>query len=355
MQVNRTRQSNMELLRIAAMFMIVAIHACMYMPAFCGGGTPNLANGTINGICNIGVALFILISGYYGITCKVDKLVRMECMMITYSLLETVLLVVFLPEEVQGAALLEQVVKSCLPFITRKYWFYSCYVCLTLLSGYIQRFLDVLEQRHLERLLAMLLVLFSIFPTVFYFEIIPDNGKGLVQMILIYMIGRYIRRYRDVRLPRWTMAVFVLLWIVNGVSHEYALHIGGIYHHLCKDNSVTNIAMAIILFYAFKNLRLESGVVNAVASQIFAVFALNNTLTNVVMHGIQRSGFASPGGAAGFGLFLAVVLAILVACIGIGMLRRAVLTRADDWTTRCVAGWYADIVQRFEHVRQVRP
>ena len=85
-------------------------------------------NGLVNGICNIGVTCFILISGYYGVQFKLKKLVKMECMMISYSLLEILLMYLVMPEQLQGAALLEQLVKSLLPFISRKYWFYSCYV-----------------------------------------------------------------------------------------------------------------------------------------------------------------------------------------------------------------------------------
>ena len=86
--------------------------------------------------------------------------------MITYSILETILLCAIMPEEMQGAALLEQLVKTFLPFITRKYWFYSTYVCLFIISGYIQKFLDSLEKKEFERLLIILLFLFSVLPTV---------------------------------------------------------------------------------------------------------------------------------------------------------------------------------------------
>ena len=113
-----------------------------------------------------------------------------------------VVLYIMLPEQMQGAALLEQLVKSCLPFITRKYWFYSCYICLLLFSGYLQKMIEYLKKEEFQRLLLLLLILFSVLPTFFYFELIPDNGKGLVQMIMVYMIGRYIRMYRDINLPK---------------------------------------------------------------------------------------------------------------------------------------------------------
>ena len=125
-----------------------------------------------------------------------------------------------MPEQLQGTALLEQLVKSLLPFISRKYWFYSCYVCLMLLSGYIQKLIDALKQEEMKKLLILLIILFSVFPTIFYFELVPDNGKGLVQMIMVYMIGRYIRSYYDRKLPGKAVLVFIGLWIMNGVSHE---------------------------------------------------------------------------------------------------------------------------------------
>ena len=191
--VKAVRNSNHELLRIIAMFMIVFIHANRFLFYLVNGKTAFVLNGMVNGICNIGVTCFMLISGYYGMKFDIRKFVRMECMMITYALAETALLYTVMPEQLQGAALLEQIVKSMLPFITRKYWFYSCYVCLLFLSEYIQKFIDALKQKEFERLLFVLFMLLSVLPTLFYFEIVTDNGKGLLHMIMIYMMGRYIR------------------------------------------------------------------------------------------------------------------------------------------------------------------
>ena len=328
------RNSNHELLRIIAMYMIVFIHANMYLGNFCTGTTGRFFNGLVNGICNIGVSCFILISGYYGVKFSKQKLVKMECMMITYSILETVILCVAVPEQMQGAGFLEQIVKSLFPFITRKYWFYSCYVCLFFLSGYIQKFIDQLKQQEFKSLMFLLIILFSVLPTLFYFELIPDNGKGLVQMIIVYMIGRYIRMYCDKSIgemgcSKKAVVLFLVLWIINGVSHEFPVQIGGIYHHLCKDNSITNIVMAIILFYLFKDLKLQSKFINKTAAYVFAVFALNNSLVTVVMEWLEKIGFESPDGIWGFLMLAGIVFGILVVCILIGSIRETVLKRAD--------------------------
>ena len=312
------------------MYMIVFIHANMYLGNFCTGNTGLFFNGLVNGVCNIGVSCFVLISGYYGIKFNIRKLVKMECMMIFFSLLETVILYVVMPEQLQGAALLEQMVKSFLPFITRKYWFYSCYVCLFLLSGYIQKLIDYLDQKGFKNLLVLLLVLFSVLPTFFYFEIIPDNGKGLVQMIMVYMMGRYIRLYQDVKLPKKSIIIFMLLWVINGISHEFPVQIGGIYHHLCKDNSITNLVMAVLLFYMFKGFNFKSTLINKAATYVFAVFALNNTLVTCVMKMIGESGFQTPGGVAGFLILAGVVFLIFVFCLMIGGIREVLLGKVDE-------------------------
>lgn len=324
------RNSGHEILRLIAMYMIVCIHANMYLGNFCSGDTQRFFNGVVNGICNIGVSCFILISGYYGVRFSIGKFLKMECMMITYSLLETAILCMVFPEQMQGAVLLEQLLKSVFPFITRKYWFYSCYVCLFFLSGYIQRFLDGLKKKEFRNLLVLLVVLFSVLPTACYFELVPDNGKGLVQMLMVYMIGRYIRMHADISLPKKkAIPLFFILWIINGTSHEFPLRIGGIYHHLCKDNSITNLIMAVILFYCFKELTFRSKAINKAASYIFAVFALNNTLVNVVMSYLEKNNMTGDKGVVGFLLLLAINLTMLLVCLGVGMLRDAIFGFGD--------------------------
>lgn len=313
------------------MFMIVMIHANMYLFQFVGGKSAVFFNGMVNGICNIGVTCFILISGYYGMKFDIGKFVRLECMMITYSLAETIILCLMMPQQMQGAALLEQIVKSFMPFITRKHWFYSCYVCLLFLSGYIQKFIEHLKKEEFARLLLLLLVLFSVLPTLFYFELIPNSGKGLVQMIMVYMIGRYIRMYKDVKMPGKAVILFIILWVLNGVSHEIPIQIGGIYHHLCKDNSITNLTMAVILFYLFKEFKFHSEFINRAAGNVFAVFALNDALVLVVMNTLFNRGFQGADGILGFGMLIGAAAAILVGCLMIGEIRQIIFGRFDRY------------------------
>lgn len=328
------RNSGFELLRIISMYMIVLIHANMYLPQFCEGSARVFYNGFVNGICNIGVTCFILISGYFGVNFNLKKLLKMECMMISFSILETVMILLVMPQELQGAALLEQIVKSCMPFVTRKYWFYSCYICLLIFSKYINQFVDSLEQEDFRKLLVVLLIIFSVFPTLFYFEIIPDNGKGFFQMLIIYLLGRYIGRFGMQHIGRLSkaarMVVFSLLWILNGISHEIPINPGGIYHHLCKDNSITNIAMALLLLSFVKEWDFQSRFINTLSKYVFAIFALNNTMVTIVMYLLQESDLLHPSGWPGGPILFLIVGGIMVVCLFLGAVRELVLGRTEN-------------------------
>ena len=117
----------------------------------------------------------------------------------------------------------------------------------------ISRNIEKLKEQELQIFIIVSLVIFSIFPTIFYFEIVQDSGKGIVQMVLLYIIGRYIRLYKNFPIARWKCLLALLfLWVINTISIMYPIHLGGITHSLCRDNSITNLAMTIILFYLFK-------------------------------------------------------------------------------------------------------
>lgn len=338
----KLRNSNHELLRLLSMYMIIFIHANMYLPFFCKERSWYLFfNGAVNGICNTGVTCFILITGFYGLKFDLKKLIKMEVMMIIFSLLELLLLYVAFPQEMVGSALIEQLIKSCFPFLTRKYWFYSCYLCLFIFSDYINRFLTDLKKKELEKLLVTMLLLFSVLPTFFYFEIIPDNGKGLIQMIMIYLLGRYIRMYGSYHFSKATgFFLFVTLWIVNGISHEVLTTIGPISHHFCKDNSITNIVMAVLIFQAFREIKITSKIINKISAWIFAVFALNNSLVRIIMEYFKNSNFTVENSISGFLLLAASVLAIYIGCLLVGAVNEKILgkiiTSIADKITKAV-------------------
>nr|WP_297707374.1 acyltransferase [uncultured Butyrivibrio sp.] len=332
--MGKERNSTYEFLRIIAILMIVLIHANIQLSVFATGEIPANYAGVINGICNTGVSLFILISGYFGVSFNVKKLTKLECKMITYSVIVLILSMVIYGSTMSTGDKLELVVKSFLPFSSRNHWFYSCYVIIVLFSGFIEKFIGTLNKKSFLAFIAIMMLCFSVLPTFLYFEIVPDNGKGLIQMFMVYMVGRYIRLYGDDfgrQHRRLIIGCFVGAWVINFISFEFPIQAGGIYHTLCKDNSITNMILAVSLFYIFKDVKMQSRFINKMASYVFAIFAMNYFLINVLVDWIKAYlPQLTELGAIGFVMIPVIAVIIMIVCVLVGIIRDLLLSGLDE-------------------------
>lgn len=272
----KTRNSGLELLRIFAILMIICIHAFGLVQGMAVNQLGKEVTRLVNCLCNIGVSCFVLISGYFGVKRDWMKIARLEMMVIFFSFCTTGLLAVAFPEVYNGPELLELIIKSCIPVISRKHWFYSCYICLLLLSPWLNAALERMTKRQMMGLLATMLVLFSICPTFLYFEIMQDGGKGLVNMILLYVLGRYIRKFGDFQAERKrVILIFVLLLALSYFTNRAAISFGGVTLSFIKDNSIVNIGMAVMLLYLCKDAKWHLKCVNGISSHVFGIYILN--------------------------------------------------------------------------------
>lgn len=329
-----SRKSNFELFRIVSMFQIILIHLVSVIDLAdlgLSGNMERVLGASVVGICNTGVTCFILISGYFGIKFSLRKLIKLEMMMIIYAFLETLVLWLAFPEEMQGIVLLEQVVKSCLPFASRKHWFYSCYICVFLFSGFIQKLIDTLKKEEFEKLIALSFLIFNVLPTLFYFEIVQDAGKGLAHMIWLYILGRYIRLYRNESVNRKkSLMLFAVLWILNTFSIMHPIRLGSLVHSLCRDDSVTNIAIAVILLYLFKDMTFSSKSINKITKYMFSVFALENTISVVMSKYIKQGSLCASNFFLGVCLLIGCVLFIFVICLLVGIIAELLLGKIQN-------------------------
>lgn len=157
------------------------------------------------------------------------------------------------------------------------------------MSPFLNKAVEKAEKKDFQRILCVMLILFSVLPTIFYFEITMDNGKGLINMITLYLLGRWIRMYADFQINKKRgIVVFIVLAGINYLSHLFPIKLGGIIHTLTLDNSITNILMAVLLFYLFKDLKIKSYIVNFVATTIFSVFIMNTFVMQLVHTYIVR-------------------------------------------------------------------
>lgn len=275
--MGKERLSNFELLRIFSMFCIVLMHTSVAVFANGGSQFNVYLCVAVNSICNIGVACFILISGYFGIKFIPEKLMALELKIIFFSVL-SMLLIAAVTKNIG----IKTVVFSFFPTVTRKYWFFSCYIVLSLLSPFLNKACEQLTKRSFQQLLLTLLIVFSLCPTLFRRELMQDSGKGLANMIMIYLIGRYLKLHGE-KIKKWSTkrlasAATLTLMTEFGLNCvETHVRGGGasVAVPFARDCSIFIICFAVLVFLIFRRLEFFSATINLVAESVFAIYLLN--------------------------------------------------------------------------------
>lgn len=232
----------------------------------------NLVYGVlINSLFNTGVSIFMLISGYFGINNSFRKYFHLEMEVLFYSIFSTVIVI-----GIQNSWELKDIVKACFPIASGKYWYLTSYVLLIVFSKYIDKAPEKLSQKEFEKLLLLLFFVFSIVPTIIQFHVMNDGGKGFANMLLIYYIGRYIKLYWD-REYKCTKFLAVgtgaaILGFVLNLALTMMRGGKGIYAPFARDCSSIIIVVSVSIFLVFKQLKMQSEIINRIASHVIAVY-----------------------------------------------------------------------------------
>lgn len=271
------RNSTLELLRIFCILGILCMHLCGTFSES-GNIVTLIQLNAVNSLFNICVSIFILISGYFGITRRIDKMFSLWCIVIFYSILGAAV-----PILLGNPPELTSLFKSLFPTVTGKYWYFTTYLILWLFSPYLNRISEALTQRHFKILLLLLVLVFYVFPTFFYFEIIKDNGKGPVNMLIVYLIGRYLNKY-PVHPAAWKKVCCFSLSITAAFALNFTTSLlrGRAFAPFARDNSLFMLCGAVCCFLCFKEKAIHSAFINLISKNIFAVYISEIILRNII-------------------------------------------------------------------------
>ena len=196
------RSSNIELLRIASMFMIILFHFSVH-GAWPESGplASDVAVEMLSFGGKLGVNCFVLITGYFMVRSQL-KLASLLRVLLETWFYSFVILFIFLlvdPSLITEAKLR----KAVLPVVSGEYWFITCYLALMVASPLLN-----LAWRHLSpaarsRVMAVGFVMLSLLPTVSTFNPI---GSDLVWFFYIYLLGGWVRERFEVQRASATAA-----------------------------------------------------------------------------------------------------------------------------------------------------
>lgn len=268
--IAKNRNISIDLLRILSMIMIVSLHY------FGKGGMLNITNirhtsnvfaWTCEALFIVAVNCYVLISSYFLVKSEFNlkKFFKLAFEVIFYALFIYLFFVVFRYKDFTFDSFIDNI----FPVLTKQYWFITVYLAMYLLSPYLNILINNLSQENHKKLIIILVLIFSI-----WFSIMPfaenldkTNGYSIVWFITIYLIGGYIRLYKNKEEStnyRYLFAYFFITFVV--VFSKFILYYLFKKQILLKDysftyynyNSITILLSSICLFLFFKSLNLNN-------------------------------------------------------------------------------------------------
>lgn len=248
----RQRDSNLELLRIVAMALIVIEHIFGH-----GYGIKQSLSQAVIPFAAVGVNLFILITGYFGIHFKWKSLLNLLLIVITYKIVNEAFVVTFLQQPPKPGGLLKF-----------GYWFVTVYFELYLIAPMLNRLLKSTPNRTLWAYLAILFFINCILGFLLKEEV-NRIGMNLMQFVFLYFIGHAIRRFHTAG----RLGTLSWLAVYLGCSAIEALLMD---KWTSNNNNPLVLCAAIALFCFFLKFNFHSKAVNTVATTAFAVYLLTD-------------------------------------------------------------------------------
>ena len=278
----KQRLSNIELLRIIAMLMVMAIHATFetfgyaHAKSILHAPVSWLGIITTASACFGCVDIFILITGWFGTSFKLRGAFKLALQVIFISLAMYPLLWALGGEMPKNAYDFVQVIWG--------YWFIRCYLVLYLFTPILNSYIQKVDEKTLRH---FLILFFAI--TVPFSFVSPDlsYGYSTISFMGLYLLGRYLHLYGASRLRHISKYLFLVIWA--GCVLFMAIVVWGaafisvpLLNHLMKiftsyANPITIFAACNLLLF-FTRLSLKSKVINWLAAGSFAAYLTHQQL-----------------------------------------------------------------------------
>ncbi len=323
------RKSNFEAYRIVCIMLIVIMHTF-------GSGTGefNTQLGIfLNVIGNIGVTGFVLLSGYFGIRLKWKKLAKLDIMMIFWSVAGMILLTL---NPMAGYQPSKKDLLGCLiPVSSHRYWFLTAYFFLCILSPFINEYLEKIDKKRFQRLILTAGALFLLLPTLVGFDQTGDGGKGIVNMILSYVIGRYIGMYhKDEKCsPAKIGSILAGVILVNFFLNVFLYRISGsTANYFARDNSIFTMVQAVLLLFLFKQFEGQSRLINLLSANVVAVYVLEDVIKLPIRTEIAPYVMMADSGMPGYIIWVLLISVVtFLAGTVLEAVRKKIFGKVEDF------------------------
>lgn len=276
----KVRQSNMELLRIIAILMITMHHTIIdkYRGSIVDGNV--LLDGwQINTILNsfvyIGVNLFVLISGYFGIKFKWKGVLNLFIMCVFYMFINLLVSTYILHAD--SFSFRTIIYRSLNAFTQTSKWFVLAYTVLYFISPFLNAAIEYMSKEQYKRALILLSIYCLYFGFIRRVNLFNDTGYSVGQFIWLYFIAGYIRKFNiadKAKKHKFLLCSIYLgcciMWAVLTIINNNGFHIP-LWRQTTYNNPFTWSA-SIAFFCIFTTYSFHSKWVNYIAKSALAVY-----------------------------------------------------------------------------------
>lgn len=223
---------------------------------------------------DVGVNIFILITGYFSAAPKIKPLVNLGYICLFYAICATIAdIICNIPFDFKRIL-----------FITSSNWFIPSYICLLFISPILNAYCNNVNiSRFRKELISLFIVLtwFGYLPALAVIQPGLNNGCSTIWFVFVYLLGRYIKLHGC---PYWFNKNSVIIFFIGGLMTAvlaYSILLIGIktdvlIGRLYANNSPIILMSSVALFVFFVHINIrESKVINHVAKSVLAVLLVH--------------------------------------------------------------------------------
>lgn len=275
------RDSNTELMRLVCMVMIlihhILTHGLFATDILLGAeGDVSLFDSSvifINSFCYIGVNVFLLITGYYGIRFKFRGLLKLYVMIAFYGLIQCCI-ENYIGEYQFTIGTLKYILLPFTNFAKTNWWFMNCYVVFYLLSPLIR--LDGLDKYQYQKILLLVCVVNLYFG--YWWKDYNSSGYCVAQFVFIYVIGGYIRRFVNIdgNIRGKSLLLYVTCCLLHALAVIFGHYIELPHWYPASYNNPLLVLGAIGFFCFMMTFHFNSRLINRLALSAISIYLLQD-------------------------------------------------------------------------------
>lgn len=286
----KERHTGFELLRTISMVMIIMMHAIGH-----GGLGSSAEIGTVGyelywflfALGRVSVNCFVMLTGYYMVSSKIrfSRLFKIDCQVIFYSVLTYFIAYAFNYVSLSPMEL----IKVFTPITSDGYWFATAYFLLYLCIPLLNKVINNIDQKTHFGILIVMFIIFSVWPTVFYWSesSFVNGGYSYIWFIVLYFFAAYIRLYGINLKNKYCLLLYFGLAFVGSFARTAAVFIQNKIHATTLVDNVMDykmpitLVMSVAFFLIFKNIEIKNNIFKKIILKVapfsFGVYLLHDS------------------------------------------------------------------------------